>query len=47
MTRDMEIQNKLTVTRRERGEGLQGKLGEQEARDMFKGHMDKARGEWD
>ena len=44
MTRDIEIKNKLTVTRGEwggdNGEGKREGL----SRNMYKGHMDKAKG---
>ena len=40
-TRDMEIKNKLTVTR---GEGIMGKKGKGQVKDMYKGPMDKANG---
>ena len=43
MTRDIEIKNKLTVIR-EGGRGIIGEKGEGTSRDMYKGHMDKAKG---
>ena len=43
ITRDIEIKNKLTVTRGKRGEGQRGKEGEGSSRNMYKGHMDKAK----
>ena len=42
--RDIEIRNKLAVTRGEQGGGLQGKEGEGSSRNMYKGPMDKAKG---
>ena len=39
----MEIKNKLTVTR---GEGIMGKKGKGQVKDMYKGPMDKAK-EWE
>ena len=43
ITRDIEIKNKLTVTRGEWG-GVNGKKGEGSSGNMYKGHMDKAKG---
>ena len=43
ITRDIEIKNKLTVTRREMGGGNDGKRGRL-SRNMYKGPMDKAKG---
>ena len=43
ITRDSEIKNKLTVTRGEEREDNREK-GERSSRNMYKGHMDKAKG---
>ena len=43
ITRDIEIKNKLRVTRREGGQGYWGKEGEGSSRNMYKGPMDKAK----
>ena len=42
-TRDIEIKNKLTVTRGEVGGGMVGERG-RVFRNMYKGPMDKAKG---
>ena len=42
ITRDMEIKNKLTVTRGEAEGGNRGKS----SRNMYKGPMDKDNGDW-
>ena len=42
ITRDVEIKNKLTVTRRKGV--VTGKKGERSSRYIYKGHMDKAKG---
>ena len=42
ITRDMEIKNKLTVTREEVGGNNGGKKG-RVFRNMYKGHMDKTK----
>ena len=42
ITSDIEINNKLTVTREERGGGNRGE-GEGSSRNMYKGHMDKVK----
>ena len=44
-TRDIEIKNILTVIREE-GRGIigQGMIGEGPSRNIYKGHMDKAKG---
>ena len=44
ITRDIEIQNKLIVTRGEVGEDKGGEKGEGLSRNMYKGHMDKTKG---
>ena len=44
--RDIEIKKKLTVTRGEVGEDIGGKR-EGSSRNMYKGHLDKAKGGWD
>ena len=45
ITRDIEIRNKLTVTRGEETKGITGKKeGEGSSRNMYKGPMDKAKG---
>ena len=44
-TRDMERKNKLTVTRGDRGGGYGKKRGRDKSRNMYKGPMDKAKGE--
>ena len=43
ITRDIEIQNKLIVTRGEVGEDNGGEKGEGLSRNMYKGHMDKSK----
>ena len=43
ITRDIEIKNKLRVTRREVGRNNGGKEG-RVVRNMYKGHMDKVKG---
>ena len=43
ITRDIEIKNKLTVTRGEEGGGEQGKEVEGSSRNMCEGSMDKAK----
>ena len=43
ITRDIEIKNKLTVTR-VKVEGDNGGKGGRVFRNMYKGHMDKAKG---
>ena len=43
ITRDIEIKNKLTVTRGEMGGDNEGKGG-RVLRNNYKGHMDKANG---
>ena len=40
----MEIKNKLTVTRGEGGGDYGGEIGEGPPRNMYEGHMDKAKG---
>ena len=42
-TRDFEIKNKLIVTRGEE-ENDNGGIGEGQSRNMYEGHMDKAKG---
>ena len=42
ITGDIEIKNKLTATRGDRGDNNRGK-GEGSSRNMYKGHMDKAK----
>ena len=44
ISRNIEIKNKLTVTRGEEGEGYWGKIREGPSRNMYKGHMEKAKG---
>ena len=44
MTRDIEIKNKLTVTRGEGVEREWGEIGEGLSRNMCKGHTEKAKG---
>ena len=41
----MELKNKLTVTRGEGRGGQRGKEGKGSSRNMYKGPMDKAKGE--
>ena len=43
ITRDIEIKNKLTVTRDQRG-GERGTIGEGSSRNINKRHMNKAKG---
>ena len=43
ITRDTEIKNKLTVTRGVEG-GDNGDKGKGSSRNMYKGHIDKAKG---
>ena len=43
ITRDIEIKNKLTVTGWEVG-GANGEEGKGLSKNMYKGHMDKAKG---
>ena len=40
-TRDMEIKNKLTVTRGEKGEDGGGRMGRVKSRNTYEGPMDK------
>ena len=44
ITRDIEIKNKLTVTRGEEGGGERGKEVEGSSRNMYKGPLDKPKG---
>ena len=43
ITKDIEIKNRLTVTKG-RWEGITGMIREGSSRNMYKGHMDKAKG---
>ena len=43
ITRDILIKKKLIITRGEVGEVLSGKKGEGWSRNMFEGHMGKAK----
>ena len=45
ITRDIEIKNKLTITRGEMGGDNGRKIEEGPSRNMYKGHMGKAKGE--
>ena len=47
ITRDIEIKNKLTVTRGEVEVGNGGRKGGGLSRNMYKGHMDKAKWGYD
>ena len=44
ISRDIEIMNKLTVTRGQGGRGERGKEGEGSSRHRYKGPTDKAKG---
>ena len=46
-TRDSEIKNKLTVTRGEERGGSGRTKRRVKSRNMYKGHMDNAKGGWD
>ena len=43
INRNLELKNKLTGTRGEGGEREWGKTGEGPSRDVYKGHVDKAK----
>ena len=45
IARDIEIKNKLTVTREEGREEKWGKIEEGPSRNLYKGHLDKAKGD--